>query len=52
MIAGAAYGYRLAVQTLDISTLEIVFHIVSWTLGGLAFWHMSQGPRRPVDQNP
>jgi len=52
MIAGAAHGYRLAVQTLDISTLEVVFHIVSWTLGGLAFWHMSQGPRRPVDQNP
>jgi hypothetical protein len=46
MIAGAGCGYYLASQSIGISTLETVFHVASWTLGGLAFWHMSVDRRR------
>jgi len=51
MIAGAACGYHLAAQTPDVSNLEVVFHIASWMLGGLAFWHMSADRRRPANQS-
>lgn len=50
-LAGACCGYYLATQAVDgrpeTSALEVMFHAVSWALGGLAFWHMTIG--RPAD---
>lgn len=51
MIAGAGCGYYLATQSIRISALETVFHVASWTLGGLAFWFMSVD-RRHVSKGP
>lgn len=55
MLAGAACGYYLTTggsgARAEISSLEVMFHVASWTLGGLAFWYMAADRSRSTRES-